>query len=92
MAQSFFKVLALQKSMTNTASSSTNAQATTALDLLSCAFCGQSGHFIAQCLVCVDYITNKKCKRNPEGKIVLPNENFTLHSIPGQFIKDQINE
>jgi hypothetical protein len=29
------------------ASSSTNAQATTMLDPLSCAFCGQSGHFIA---------------------------------------------
>jgi hypothetical protein len=89
MAQSFLKVLTLQKSMTNTTSSSTNAQAMTALDLLSCAFCGQSGHFIAQCLICTDYITNKKCKRNPEGKIVLPNGQFTPHSIPGRFIKDQ---
>jgi hypothetical protein len=62
MAQSFLKVLTLQKSMTNHASSSTNAQATM-LDPLSCAFCGQTGHFIAQCLVCADYITNEKCKR-----------------------------
>jgi hypothetical protein len=45
MAQSFLKVLTPQKSMTNTASSSTNAQVMTSLDLLSCAFCGQSGHF-----------------------------------------------
>jgi hypothetical protein len=88
MAQSFLKVLAPQKSMTNTASSSTNAQATTSLDLLSCAFCGQSGHFIAQCLICADYITNEKCKRNLEGNIVLPNGQFTLCSIPGWFIKD----
>jgi hypothetical protein len=92
MAQSFLKVLTLQKSMTNTASSSTNAQATTSLDLLSCAFCGQTGHFIAQCLICADYITNKKCKRNPEGKIVLPNGQFTLRSIPGRFIQDRIDE
>jgi hypothetical protein len=47
MAQSFLKVLMPQKSMTNHASSSTNAQAKTMLDPLSCAFCGQSGHFIA---------------------------------------------
>jgi hypothetical protein len=60
MAQSFLKVLALQKSTTNHATSSTNAQATM-LDLLSCTFCSQSGHFIAQCLVCADYITNEKC-------------------------------
>jgi hypothetical protein len=80
------------KSMTNHASSSTNAQATTTLDLLSCAFCGQSGHFIAQCLVCADYITNEKCKRNPEGKIVLPNGQYTPHSITGQFIKDRIDK
>jgi hypothetical protein len=92
MAQSFLKVLALQKSTTNHASSSANAHVTTSLDPLSCAFCGQSGHFIAQCLVCVDYITNEKCKRNPEGKIVLPNGQFTPCSIPGQFIKDRIDK
>jgi hypothetical protein len=92
MAQSFLKVLAPQKLTTNTASSSTNAQAMTSLDLLSGAFCGQSGHFIAQCLVCADYITNEKCKRYPEGKIVLPDGQFTLCSIPGRFIKDHIDE
>jgi hypothetical protein len=92
MAQSFLKVLTPQKSTTNHASSSTNTQVTTTLDPLSCAFCGQSGHFIAQCLVCADYITNEKCKRNPEGKIVLPNRQYTPCSIPGQFIKDRIDE
>jgi hypothetical protein len=91
MAQSFLKVLTPQKSTTNHASSSTNTQATT-LDPLSCAFCGQTGHFIAQCLVCADYITNEKCKRNPEGKIVLPNRQYTPCSIPGQFIKDCIDK
>jgi hypothetical protein len=91
-AQTFLKVLMLQKSMTAHASSSTNAQATTMLDPLTCTFCGQSRHFIAQYLICADYITNKKCKRNLEGKIVLPNEQYTLHSIPGRFIKDCIDE
>jgi hypothetical protein len=90
MVQSFLKVFTSQKSMTTHAS--TNTQVTTTLDLLSCAFCGQSGHFIAQCLVCADYITNEKCKRNPEGKIVLPNGQYTPQSIPSQFIKDRIDK
>jgi hypothetical protein len=92
MAQSILKVLTLQKSMTNYASSSTNAQASTILDPLSCAFCSQSSHFIAQCLVCADYITNEKCKRNLEGKIVLPNGQYTPRSIPSWFIKDCIDK
>jgi hypothetical protein len=92
MAQSFLKVLTLQRLMTNTASSSINTQVMTSLDPLSCAFCGQTGHFIAQCLICADYITNEKCKRNPEGKIVLPNGQFTPCSIPGRFIKGRIDE
>jgi hypothetical protein len=92
MVQTFLKVLAPQKSTTSHASSSANAQATTMLDPLSCAFCGQTGHFIAHCLVCADYITNEKCKRNPEGKIVLPNGQYTPRSIPGWYIKDRIDE
>jgi hypothetical protein len=92
MAQTFLKVLTPQKSMTPHASSSTHTQATTSLDPLTCAFCSQSSHFIAQCLICADYITNEKCKRNLEGKIVLPNGQYTPHSIPGRFIKDSIDE
>jgi hypothetical protein len=76
MAQSFLKVLVLQRSTTNHASSSTNAQATTTLDPLSCA----------------DYITNEKCKRNLEGRIVLPNGQYTPRSISSRFIKDHIDE
>jgi hypothetical protein len=92
MAQSFLKVLMLQKTTTNYTSSSTNAQATTTLDPLICAFCSQSGHLIAQCLICADYITNKKCKRNLEEKIVLTNGQFTPCTIPSQFIKDHIDD
>jgi hypothetical protein len=92
MAQSFLKVLAPQKLTTNHASSSTNTQATTTLDPLSCIFCSQSGHFIVQCLICADYITNEKCKRNLERNNVLPNGQFTPCSIPGWFIKDCIDE
>jgi hypothetical protein len=76
MAQSFLKVLTPQKLMTNYASSSTNAQAMTTLDLLSCAFCGQSGHFIAQCLICADYMTNEKCKKIWRERSYFPMDNI----------------
>jgi hypothetical protein len=42
--------------------------------------------------ITADHITNEKCKRNLEGKIVLPNGQFTPCSIPSQFIKDHIDE
>jgi hypothetical protein len=82
MAQSFLKVLAPQKLTTNHASSSTNTQAMTTLDLLSCAFCGQSSHFIAQCLVCVDYITNEKCKRIQRERSYFPMDNLPHTAFP----------
>ncbi|KAF8225525.1 hypothetical protein L208DRAFT_1305936, partial [Tricholoma matsutake] len=57
-----------------------------------CIFCGLTGHFISNCLVCQSYINEGKCKKNTEGKIVLPNGQFTPQSIPGHFIKDRIDE
>ncbi|KAF8239210.1 hypothetical protein L208DRAFT_1238613, partial [Tricholoma matsutake] len=57
-----------------------------------CIFCGLTGHFISDCLVCQSYINEGKCKKNTEGKIVLPNGQFTPRSIPGHFIKDRIDE
>jgi hypothetical protein len=59
---------------------------------LLCIFCGLQGHFISECLTCQAYITDGKCKKNSEGKIVLPNGQFTPRSIPGRFIKDRIDE
>ncbi|KAF8228389.1 hypothetical protein L208DRAFT_1291567, partial [Tricholoma matsutake] len=57
-----------------------------------CIFCGLTGHFISDCLVCQSCINEGKCKKNTEGKIVLPNGQFTPQSIPGCFIKDRIDE
>ncbi|KAF8228564.1 hypothetical protein L208DRAFT_1290741, partial [Tricholoma matsutake] len=67
------------------------------LETLVCIFCGLTGHFISDCLVCQSYINEGKCKKNTEGKIVLPNESnfpdeFTPRSIPGHFIKDRIDK
>ncbi|KAF8223469.1 hypothetical protein L208DRAFT_1517424, partial [Tricholoma matsutake] len=57
-----------------------------------CIFCSLSGHFISDCLVCQTYINNGKCKKNAEGKVVLPNGQFTPRNIPGHCIKDRIDE
>ncbi|KAF8221235.1 hypothetical protein L208DRAFT_1534265, partial [Tricholoma matsutake] len=62
------------------------------LETLVCIFCGLTGHFISDCLVCQSYINEGKCKKNTEGKIILPNGQFTPQSIPGHFIKDRIDE
>ncbi|KAF8219341.1 hypothetical protein L208DRAFT_1341241 [Tricholoma matsutake] len=62
------------------------------LETLVCIFCGLTGHFISDCLICQSYINEGKCKKNTEGKIVLPNGQFTPQSIPGHFIKDRIDE
>jgi hypothetical protein len=80
-----------------TASSSTSTPRTNspprsqALDNFVCIFCGHSGHFISECLVCQSYINDGKCIKNAEGKVVLANGQFPARSIPGRFIKDRID-
>ncbi|KAI0964028.1 hypothetical protein AcW1_000946 [Taiwanofungus camphoratus] len=37
-------------------------------------------------------IKDGKCKRNPDGKIVLPNGNFVPRTIPGRTICDRLYE
>ncbi|KAF8232157.1 hypothetical protein L208DRAFT_1273442 [Tricholoma matsutake] len=62
------------------------------LKTLVCIFCGLTGHFISDCLVYQSYINEGKCKKNTEGKIILPNGQFTPRNIPGHFIKDRIDK
>jgi hypothetical protein len=62
------------------------------IDALVCIFCGLTGHFISECLTCRDYIAKGKCKKNADGKVVLPNGQFTPRNIPGWFIKERIDE
>lgn len=56
-----------------------------------CAFCGQA-HFIRECDVVEEYIRAGKCKRNTEGKVVLPSNGFVPRSIQGNTLKDRIDE
>jgi hypothetical protein len=57
-----------------------------------CIFCGLTDHYISDCLVCQQYVTDGKCKKNAEDKIVLPNGQFCPRSIPGRWIKERIDE
>jgi len=62
------------------------------IETLICIFCGLPGHFIGECLTCQAYINEGKCKRNAEGKVVLPNGQYTPRNIPGRFIKERVDE
>ena len=64
----------------------------TQIEEILCVFCGLGGHFISDCLVCQQYIADGKCKKNAEGKVVLPNGSFCPRSLPGRFIKNRIDE
>jgi hypothetical protein len=57
-----------------------------------CIFCGLSDYYINSCLVCAQYITDGKCKRNQDNKIVLLNGMFVPRAIPGIWIKERIDE
>jgi hypothetical protein len=85
-------VTAMAGSKANSSPRTSNAPRSDNIDNLVCIFCGHSGHFISECLVCESYINEGKCKKNAEGKVVLPNGQFTPRNIPGRFIKDRIDE
>ena len=58
---------------------------------ISCNFCGKD-HFIRDCNLVPDYILAGKCKRNIEGKVVLPSGAFVPREIPGTLLREHINE
>jgi hypothetical protein len=56
-----------------------------------CHFCG-GAHFVRECQKVEEYITAGKCKRNPEGKVVLPSGIFVTSDIPPGLLKERIDE
>jgi hypothetical protein len=56
-----------------------------------CNFCGKA-HFIRDCDLVGDYIRAGKCKRNHEGKVVLPTGAFVPREIPGTLLRERIDE
>ena len=56
-----------------------------------CNFCA-GPHFIRDCDKVEEFIRAGKCKRNTEGKIVLPSGAYVPREIPGTLLSERINE
>ena len=48
--------------------------------------------FIRDCAAVEEYIRLGRCRRNFEGKVVLPSGAFVPHDIQGQYLRDRIDE
>ncbi|KAF9803503.1 hypothetical protein IEO21_09661 [Rhodonia placenta] len=57
-----------------------------------CHYCGNRGCRVGTCEFAEIDIRDGKCKRNTEGKIILPNGSFCPRTIPGLTIRDRIYE
>jgi hypothetical protein len=57
-----------------------------------CNFCGVPGHFIQECEVVEEFTRFGKCKRSPEGKVVLPTGMMVPRGIPGAWMRNRIEE
>jgi hypothetical protein len=57
----------------------------------SCNMCGKE-HWIRDCEVVSEYIRAGKCRRNTDGKVVLPSGAFIPKDIPGTLLRDRFDE
>ena len=69
------------------ASTGTNASGSSV-----CNFCGVPGHFIRECEVVEEFIRFGKCKRSPEGRVILPSGAQVPRSIQGAWLRDRVEE
>jgi len=56
-----------------------------------CSYCGGS-HFIRECPQVTEDIKAGKCKKNHEGKVVLPSGAFVTRDVPGRNLRERIDE
>jgi hypothetical protein len=75
-----------QANVSNNRPSSSNYPRSTA-----CNMCGKE-HYIRDCDVVSEYIRAGKCRRNTEGKVVLPSGSFIPKDIPGTLLRDRFDE
>lgn len=57
-----------------------------------CNFCGEPGHFMGQCPKLTSYVALGKCRRNVDGKVVLPSGAFLSKAIIGKWLADRFDE
>ncbi|KAJ7430114.1 hypothetical protein B0H11DRAFT_2398550 [Mycena galericulata] len=55
-----------------------------------CSYCSDPTHFIAQCPLVTADIRAGTCRRNAEGKVVLPSGRFVPHRITGRDLRTRI--
>ncbi|KDR69122.1 hypothetical protein GALMADRAFT_230903 [Galerina marginata CBS 339.88] len=89
---SIFKSIleALQNTSTRRPASSSGNYSSNPQDL-DCAMCA-GPHFIRDCQEVEKYIQEGKCKRNTEGKVVLPSGSFVPRTIPGKYLRERLDE
>lgn len=56
-----------------------------------CMFCGEVGHYVAECQVVEEYIRSGMLIRNPEWKLVLPDSRFVPRHIPGATMRERVD-
>ncbi|KAF7377219.1 hypothetical protein MSAN_00141600 [Mycena sanguinolenta] len=56
----------------------------------SCSYCSHPAHFIARCPVVAADIYSGFCRRNTEGKVVLPSGSFVPHHFAGPNLRARI--
>ncbi|KAJ7101247.1 hypothetical protein B0H15DRAFT_769685 [Mycena belliarum] len=84
------KVLAAQQQQSISASSQ-SARPPPRTDL-SCSYCSETGHFIIKCPHVDEDITAGKCKRDTDGRVVLPSGAFVPRRIDGRNLRARIEE
>jgi len=57
-----------------------------------CNFCSATGHYIRECGVVQEYVDAGKIRRDAEGKVILSSGAFVPRSIPGQWLRDRVDE
>ncbi|CAA7263097.1 unnamed protein product [Cyclocybe aegerita] len=66
-------------------------RSSSSLTPVACKFCG-SAHFMQDCDLVNEYSRAGKCRRNVEGKVVLPSGAFVPKEIPGRLLKDRVDK
>ncbi|KAF8179068.1 hypothetical protein K438DRAFT_1769196 [Mycena galopus ATCC 62051] len=57
-----------------------------------CAYCGDFSHFINECERVLEDMQSGKCKRNAEGRVVLPSGSFVPRIITGKDLRTRIEK
>ncbi|ETW82042.1 hypothetical protein HETIRDRAFT_101423 [Heterobasidion irregulare TC 32-1] len=91
IAETFVKALANQPAQVSTMSQPPRARRDPS-GSDRCMFCGGPDHFVRECGEVAEYIRVGKCKKNTEGRIVLSTGAFIPREIPGNNLKDRVDE